>query len=298
MWLSRLIFISLLALSSPAFANGQMSADQCEPVSSAGLVVDIGMSCANSWLGQGQILRNTIRFDSAADTTNPQSSVGFVLGASVLSEAADPTPTGRAGHKGTYLSFDGGDYIIHAGRVGAAASVTDGGAKNWHKTTGGESFTIGFAFCYESNATFQTLFTTKATGNNQGITGYINAGGRVSVQQAGATAVTVTTDTDLVDGNCYAVGMAHETGTTNTRVWTTSTTAELLSHTFITATDVPTAPFTVGSSWNAALTTSSLRFESGTKLYDVLIDNTYYDDTAWGSWVTQIEARDGIDFTS
>jgi len=281
-----------------AFADAQMAGGYCEVSGGAGATVDIGMACANSWPGRGQVLENIIKFGSAGDL-EAQSSVDFVLGGSDAVATNDPTPTGLAGHKGTYLLLDGTDFIKYTGQTGADTTVVDGFADDWHKTTGGKDYFVGVAFCYESNATLQTLFTTKASGANQGITGYINANGELSVTQRGATASpTVSTDTNLMDGNCYAVGFSTDAGTTNTRVWTTSTTAELLSLTFNTGTGAATSPLVVGATFDATITTPSLYLENGTKIYDVMIDNTYYSDADFAAWVADVEARDGINFTS
>lgn len=292
----QLALIGLIFIAKPAFADAQMAAQWCEPSGGAGATVDIGIACANSWPGNGQVLYNLIKFGSAGDT-EAQSSVDFVLGGSDAAASNDPTFVGRAGHKGAYFSFDGGDFLKYTGQLIGDQTVVDGFADDWHRTTGGKDYFVGLAFCYESNATFQTIFTTKATGANQGITGFINANGELSVTQRG-TGATVTTDTNLMDGNCYAVGFSTDAGTTNTRVWTTSTTAELLSLTFAAGLTAATSPLVIGASFDATITTPSLYFENGTKVYDVHIDNTYYDDAAFAAWVADVEARDGIDFTS
>jgi len=294
----QLALIGLIFIAKPAFADAQMAAQRCEPAGGTGATVDIGVACANSWLGSGQVLFNTIKFGSAGDN-EAQSSVDFVLGGSDAAASNDPTFVGRAGHKGAYFSFDGGDFLKYTGQTGGDQTVVDGFADDWHKTTGGKDYFVGLAFCYESNATLQTIFTTKATGANQGITGYINANGELSVTQRGATASpTVSTDTNLMDGNCYAVGFSTDVGTINTRIWTTSTTSELLSLTFNTGTGAATSPLVIGASFDATITTPSLYLEAGTKVYDIMIDNTYYSDADFAAWVADVEARDGINFTS
>jgi len=92
----------LLLLARPAFADAQnTAADYCDQPTMAGAVAYYNTSCANSWLGQGNILRNIVPYSDAANT-DPQSSADFVLGGSTAEAATDPTMTGSAGHAGAY----------------------------------------------------------------------------------------------------------------------------------------------------------------------------------------------------
>ena len=299
--MKRLILALLLAvITIPAYAwPGQ---DRCDPVAGTGILVDVRLRCANSWIGSGQVLRNIISYSSASVfDTDPQSSADFVLGVSAVDDATlESDPVGTAGHAGAYLPFDGTDMIAYTGRVGTTASVVDGAAATWHKTTGGQDFTFGIAGCWDiGGAVAQTIWTTKASGTEVGITAQISTAGVVSMtQNDGTTASTVSAAATLADGECRVLGFAHEAGTTNSYIWVGSATAEPLSHTFNTTTDDPTMALLVGGTYNAAFTVPSQRFRAGTKVYDIMIQNSVMTNTEFGGWITDIESGDGIDFTS
>lgn len=274
--------------------NPNMSSDWVRPMTEveASVVLDFCSCAGNSWPGNYQIWHNLARETAVVD--NPISAGPLYLGGSLLVSSGDPTYVGRAGQKGGYFSLNGSQFFLFSGYT--TANLADGLWGNIHKTTGGQAGTILMFMKYVASGTLQTIFTTKATGTNKGLTGYIGTNGKLNLSQRGDSApVTVTSTNALTDGEHVVVGFGWDG--TDCTFWVQSATGETVAMAFDTTIAACSNPLVFGLTFDSTITTGSFLLANGTEVYDIIGCDDLLDDTKVGNIIAEVLARTGIDFT-
>lgn len=293
--LPGLILLAML-WAGPAFANAQMAADHCRApdVGNGGLFY-YNMACANSWPGSGQVIRNIIKFDDSADTTDPQSSANIVLGGSTAINEQDPTSVGHAGHEGTHLTFEGNaNFLKYAAQTGGDFSVVDGKMGTWHQTGRG-NYTLLMPICYEASGAVQTLWSTKALGANVGLSFFIGTSGLLNLTLRGDTAATVASTVALTDGACTVVGFSHSESANQSKIWYNGT-GETKAHSITGGSTAVSMAATMGVTFSTGFA-DSLYFESTSKWYGAWADTVYYSSAQTDSIISEFETTTGVDLT-
>lgn len=255
-------------------------------------VVDCSASCGNSFdYPYSLVWRNLVIDPAIPITTDPESSGPIFLGAFLEPTASDPTFVGVSGRTGAYFTVDGLQYFTYSGFTYTTPPVMSCYANNWHKTTGGQDFAFLMNFRYQSNASVQTVFTTRATGANIGCVLFINTNGTLAFSQRGNTAaVTSTTVAALVDNTDYIIGCSYNHAANRLRIWT-SATAEQFTLAFNATTSNATTPLFFGVSFDSTLTTGSFPFEAGSRFYDITLFNAEISNAQYVLAAAEYAAR-------
>lgn len=268
--------------------------------SGAGVVIgscvgDYSSSCGNSYgSAQNQLWQNIEETPAISIIDDPESSGPFYLGNYYTSEAVvDPVLVGQAGKRGTYWLLDGSQYWIYTGWDALVAPVlTTGFFKDLHKTTGGKDFGFFFSFRFQSNATIQSLFTTKAAGHHPGVNAYITSTRKLVLSQDNGTIGTLIQSTaTLTDDTDYVIGVSHSHPQNKTRLWVGAAPCEEFSDTFKTTTAACTAPLIVGAACDITQTAFAFGLENGTRVYDMVFTNAFNTDSEYSAMKTLLLAR-------
>lgn len=239
-------------------------------------VVDCCANDVNSFGGiYNQYWRSINNNPAISIATDPEASGGFFLGSHLTVTANDPTYVGNYGQAGGHFLLDGGDYFTYAG-YNTSLALT-GYAKDWHKTTGGKDFSF-LIDVYLSSIALQSIFNTKATGANIGLSFFINGSGGLTLTQRGDTnQVSISSANVLTAGQNYVLGVGHKHSTNETSMIILGDSSTLVnasaSHTFNATTTACTTPLFVGVSFDVTITTGSLTLANGTKVRGISMYN-------------------------